>query len=86
MLPMSVAQSSSGTFTTGRIAYRREGVFFPFENASLAGKGDGSAQHGRSMLSTIASFVFGVVYVYLNFSLVTVLYVYVSMSDAILSI
>jgi len=26
MLPMSVARSSSGMFTIGRIAYRREGV------------------------------------------------------------
>jgi len=41
-------------FTIGRIAYRREGVFFPIENASLAEKGDGSAHRGRSMLSTIA--------------------------------
>jgi len=32
-------QISSSTFTIGRIAYRREGVFFPIENASLAGKG-----------------------------------------------
>jgi len=57
MLPMSVARSSSGMFTIGRIAYRREGVFFPSENALYRlGKGDGSAQRGRSMLSTIALF------------------------------
>jgi len=37
MLPMSVARSSSGTLTIGRIAYRREG-------------GDGSAQRGRSVI------------------------------------
>ena len=37
MLPMSVARSSSGMLTIGRIAYRREG-------------GDGSAQRGRSVL------------------------------------
>jgi len=41
MLPMSVAWSSSGMFTTGRIAYRLKGIFFPIEmhyNA-LAAKG-----------------------------------------------
>jgi len=38
-LPMSVARSSSGMFTIGRIACRREGVFFPTENALSAGKG-----------------------------------------------
>jgi len=54
MLPVSVARSSSGALTTGRIAYRREGVFFLTENALSAGKGDGSAQRGQSMLSTIA--------------------------------
>ena len=37
MLPMPVARSSSGTLTTGRINYRREG-------------GDGSAQHGQSVI------------------------------------
>jgi len=36
-LPVSVAQSSSGTLTTGRIAYQREG-------------GDGSAQRRRSVI------------------------------------
>jgi len=30
--------------------------FLPIENALSAGKGDGSAQRGRSMLSTIALF------------------------------
>ena len=39
MLPMSVARSSTDTFTIGRMAYRREGVFFPIENALSAGKG-----------------------------------------------
>jgi len=39
MLPVSVARSSSDMFTIGRIAYRREWVFFPIENALLAGKG-----------------------------------------------
>jgi len=38
-LPMSVARSSVGMLTIGRIAYRREGVFFPIENALSAGKG-----------------------------------------------
>jgi len=38
MLPMSVARSSSGMLTIGRIAYRREG-------------GDGSAQRGRSVIN-----------------------------------
>jgi len=37
MFPMSVAQSSSGMLTTGRITYRRGG-------------GDGSAQRGRSLI------------------------------------
>ena len=55
MLPMSVIRSSSDMFTIGHIAYRREGVFFPNENALSARKTDGSAQGGRSMLSTIAS-------------------------------
>ena len=40
-------------YTIGRIVYRREGVFFPIENALSAGKGDGSAERGRSMLCTI---------------------------------
>jgi len=40
MLPMSVAQSSSDMFTIGRITYRREGIFFPIENALSAGKGE----------------------------------------------
>ena len=37
VLPMSVARSSSGMLTIGRIAFRREGV-------------DGSAQRGRSAM------------------------------------
>ena len=41
MLPMSVARSSSGMLTIGRIAYWREG-------------GDGNAQSGRSVIYTIA--------------------------------
>jgi len=48
MLPMSVARSFSSMLTIGRIAYRREKVFFAIENALSVGKGDGSAQHGRS--------------------------------------
>jgi len=51
---MSVAQSFSNIFMIGRIACRREGVFFPIENALSARKGDGNAQRGQSMLSTIA--------------------------------
>jgi len=39
MLPISVVRSSSGMFTIGCIAYRREWVFFPIENALSAGKG-----------------------------------------------
>jgi len=55
---MSVARFLCGTFTIGRIACRREGVFFPTENALSAGKGGWEcAQRGRSMLSTIALFV-----------------------------
>jgi len=38
MLPVSVARSSSDMFTIGRIACRREAVFFPIENALSAGK------------------------------------------------
>jgi len=38
MLPVSVARSFD-MFTIGRIAYCRERVFFPIENALLAGKG-----------------------------------------------
>jgi len=38
MLPLSVAGSSFSTFTIGRIACRREGVFFSIENALSAGK------------------------------------------------
>ena len=38
LFPVSVARSSD-TFMIGRIAYRREGVFFPLENALSAGKG-----------------------------------------------
>jgi len=53
MMPMFVARSSCGMLTMGRIAYCREGVFFPIENALSAVKGDGSAQRGRSMPSTI---------------------------------
>jgi len=37
MLPMSVAQSSSGMFTIGRIAYIREEIFFRID--ALAAKG-----------------------------------------------
>ena len=50
MLPMSVARSSSGTLTIGRIAYRREG-------------GDGSAQRGRSVINDCLVVVFVVVVV-----------------------
>jgi len=54
VLPVFVAQSSSDTFTIGHIAYHREGVIFPVENALSARKGDGSAWRVRSMLSTTA--------------------------------
>jgi len=59
MLPVFVARSFTVTFTMERIAYRREGVFFPIQNALSAGKWGwetGSAQRERSMLSTIALF------------------------------
>jgi len=36
-LPMSVARSSSDTFTIGCIAYRWEGVFFLIDNAHISG-------------------------------------------------
>ena len=39
MLRMSLAWSSFSMFTIGHIAYRREGVFFPIENALSARKG-----------------------------------------------
>jgi len=38
MLPVSMARFSSDMFTIVRIVYRREGVFFPDENALSAGK------------------------------------------------
>jgi len=55
MLPVSMARSSSDMFMIGRIAYHREWVFFPVENALSAGKGGGggSAQRGQSMMSMI---------------------------------
>jgi len=37
MLPMSVARAYSDTFTIGRIAYRRDGVFFHTENVLSTG-------------------------------------------------
>ena len=37
VLPVSVAQSRSSTLTIGRIAYRREWVFFPTDNAYISG-------------------------------------------------
>jgi len=37
MLPVSVARSSCDIFMIGRIAYRREGVFFPIDNAYISG-------------------------------------------------
>jgi len=51
MLPMSVARSPSGMFTIGHIAYRREGVFFPTENALAAGKGGRECTARGSILS-----------------------------------
>jgi len=50
MLPVSVVWSSSDMFMIGHIAYHREGVFFPLKIIYRPGKGDGSAQLGRSML------------------------------------
>jgi len=38
MLPVSVVRSSSDKFTIGRIACRREGLFFQIGNALSAGK------------------------------------------------
>jgi len=46
MLPMSMAQSSSGMLTIGRIAYRLEG-------------GDGSAQRGRSVIFDCLVIIYG---------------------------
>ena len=37
MLPVFVVRSSSYMFTIGRIAYCREGVFFPIDNAYISG-------------------------------------------------
>ena len=45
-----------GSVTIGRIAYCREGVSSPLKMHYRPGKGEGSAQRGRSMLSTIALF------------------------------
>jgi len=54
VLPVSVARFSAGTFTIGRIPYRRKGFSSPLK--TRPGKGDGSTQRGRStcMLSTTA--------------------------------
>ena len=49
MLPVSVARSSSGMLTIGRIAYRQEG-------------GDGSAQRERSVIYNCLVCVFVIVY------------------------
>ena len=54
MLPMPVARSSSDKFTIGRIPIVRKGFSSPLKMHYWPGKGDGSAQRGRSMLSTIA--------------------------------
>jgi len=37
MLPVSVARTSSGTFTIGRVAYRWEEVFFRIDNVYTFG-------------------------------------------------
>ena len=47
MLPVSVARSSSDMFTIGRIAYRREGVFFPTKMRYRSGKGMGVHSAGE---------------------------------------
>ena len=56
MFPASVAQSSSNVFTIGRIAGK--GFSSLLKMLYQPGKWDGSAQHGRSMLATIALFYF----------------------------
>ena len=60
MLPMSVARSS-GMLTIGRIAYRREGVFFPIDNALTRSLQKGSfdrqynvMQHNHSVAAVFA--------------------------------
>ena len=61
ILPVSVARSSSDTFTKGRIAYRREGVFFPTENAlSAASWGMGVHNAGE------VCYIYGCVVLYLQ--------------------
>jgi len=57
MLPVSVIQPSSDTFTIGRITYCREGVFFPLTMYYRPGKGDWSARRGQSMLPMVALFM-----------------------------
>ena len=54
MLPMSVARSSSGMFAIGASPIAGKGFSSPLKMNYQLGKGDGSAQRGRSMLSTIA--------------------------------
>jgi len=54
ILPVSVPRSSSNMFAIGRIAYRRNRFSSPLKMHYRPGKGDGSAQCGQSMLSTIA--------------------------------
>jgi len=54
MLPGFVAQSSSDIFTIDRIAYRREGVFFPIENAfyGITDKCSAVAEMGDRFVTT----------------------------------
>jgi len=64
MLPMSVARSFSDMFTIGRIACRREGAFFPNENALSAGKLGGWECTARAKYAIYDCFV-----LYLHFGL-----------------
>jgi len=57
LLPMSVARSSSGMFTIGRIAYRREGIFFPIDNCTITR----SLQKGSIIRSPITSCSTGII-------------------------
>jgi len=70
--------------TTGRIACRREGVFFPIENALSARKG-GWKCTAQSMPSTIALFHFGVGATLFDFVIIYMWAVDCTMVESLLS-
>ena len=52
-LPIFVARSSSGMLTIGRIAYRREGVFFPIDNAYISARSSSISTAGHIQASAV---------------------------------